>query len=537
MPAALRVLFALLIMSMSAPFVHAEGPKGYWKFRFTEQEQTITLLLFFSEDNGKWTGDFVGSTAKLTQEPKFSSVKVKGDSVQFALTFGGKEFVSFDGLLNKEGKKLVGSFSFFGGDLRITELHASQLKKLDDAFEVAREDLAVLETGPELFKAGFSVLEQSAAKKMKPEDVRTIADKIAKVSANYGLKWERSIALRLSNSLASQEGYAEIALAQARRAERMIGDEDPAAVQMQVMQTLATLLAKTGKTDDAKKYIANLAKLEARDAAEYSKEMLKFETPAFAGRKAKSDRVAVVELFTGAECPPCVAADIAFDGTLKTYKPSDVILLQYHFHVPGPDPLTTADSMERVGFYAEAIRGAPTVLVNGKVGPRGGGRINDAKEKYGEFVTAINDELEKAATAKIALSATKDEAGYTAKAVVSDLAKPGEKIMLRFVLIEDTIRYAGGNGIRYHHHVVRALPGGAKGFALTKATHEQSVTIKTAELRETISKYLQNFAKEEAEFPKPDRPLDLKNLKLVALIQDDATKEILQATQIELPTK
>ena len=48
----------------------------------------------------------------------------------------------------------------------------------------------------------------------------------------------------------------------------------------------------------------------------------------------------LVELFTGAECPPCVAADLAFDALGKTYKPTDVVLLEYHLHIPGPDALT-----------------------------------------------------------------------------------------------------------------------------------------------------------------------------------------------------
>ena len=51
-----------------------------------------------------------------------------------------------------------------------------------------------------------------------------------------------------------------------------------------------------------------------------------------------------MELFTGAQCPPCVAADVAFDVLEKTYKPADLVLIQYHLHIPGPDPLTNAAS-------------------------------------------------------------------------------------------------------------------------------------------------------------------------------------------------
>ena len=50
-----------------------------------------------------------------------------------------------------------------------------------------------------------------------------------------------------------------------------------------------------------------------------------------------------------------------------------------------------------------------------------------------------------------------------------------------------------------------------------------------------MTKYLDDFAKNEAPFPRADRPLALRNLKLVALVQNDATKEILHAVQVDLP--
>ena len=126
---------------------------------------------------------------------------------------------------------------------------------------------------------------------------------------------------------------------------------------------------------------------------------------------------------------------------------------------------------------------------------------------------------------------------FSAKATVSDLEAPGEKVMLRFGLAEERIRYTGGNGLRYHHMVVRAMPGGAKGVALTKKTHEQSVTIDPDAIKAALTKSLDDFAKEKTPFPRTDRPLALRNLKLVALVQNDATKEILHAVQVDLEGK
>ena len=142
--------------------------------------------------------------------------------------------------------------------------------------------------------------------------------------------------------------------------------------------------------------------------------------------------------------------------------------------------------------------------------------------------------METPAPVKLALTVTPGEKGTTAKATVNDLETPGERTVLRFVLVEQRVRFAGQSGVRYHANVVRAMPGGVKGFPLTKKAHEQTVTIDKAEVRAKLDKFLDEFARAEGEFPKPDRPLALDNLKLVALVQNDATGEVLQAVQVDL---
>ncbi len=528
-----------LLLSVDSPA--ADGPmgatvSGRWKFRMVQGEDTITFLFAFTESDGKWVGDYIGSSAKLKSEPMVSKLDVAGDKVKFVVSFGARELLNFDGVLAKDGKKISGSYSQFGGPLQLTDLYPSKLKKLDDAVDVARETLTQVD-GTAIFDAGFTVLGQATAKKIPAEEVRGIADKITKTAAAYGPRWESTITLKLAATLADQEGFADVALAQVRRAERMMGDDAPAAMQMQVFETINRVLTKAGKADEAKKYAVLVQKLEAKDFADYTKSTLSFNPEAYPGRKAKSDRVVLVEVFTGAECPPCTAVDLACDGLLQAFKPSDVIVLNYHFHVPAPDPLTSPASLERANFYGEQITGAPTIFLNGKVGPGGGGPAAAAKEKYTAFRGLIEKQLETPATAKLALTVTPNDKGYVAKATVTDLEAPGEKVALRFVLVEDRIRYAGGNGIRYHHHVVRDVPGGIKGAPLTKKTHEQAVTIDVAELKAKLGKYLEDYAKTEGEFPRADRPLAMTGLKLIAFVQNDATGEILQSAQVDLDAK
>jgi hypothetical protein len=525
---------ALAAVLLSAAPALADGPAGRWKLRLPFDDQTVTFLLNFAEADGKWVGDFIGSTAKLQQEPKFTALDVKGDAVTFTLSFSGREFIAFDGRLAKDGKKLSGSYSQFGGPLKLADLYPSKLKKLDDPVELARETVAQVEAGPDLFDAGFAVLAKAADKKVPVEEVRGVADKLGKAAGDYGPRWERSVAVKLAATLAPQAGFADVALAQARRAERMLADDAPVAIQMEVLDTMAGALTRAGKADEAKKYTATVQKLEAKDYAD-SQKALGFTPEPFKGRKGKGDRVVLFEVFTGSEAGPAAAAELASHGLLRSFQPTEVIVLTYHLPAPLPDPLLSADTMDRLAVYAEMIRTVPVVLVNGKPGPRGGGAAAAAKDRYADYRDVAVEQLDTMAKAKLTLTAAPGEKGtYTAKATVADLEAPGEKVFLRFVLAEEKVRYAGASGVRYHQMVVRGMPGGAKGFPLTKKAAEQTVTVNPAEVREKLNKYLDEFAKTEGEFPRPDRPLALTVLKLVAMIQNDATGEVLQAAQVDL---
>ena len=114
----------------------------------------------------------------------------------------------------------------------------------------------------------------------------------------------------------------------------------------------------------------------------------------------------MMELFTGAQCPPCVAADVAFDALLKTYKPTDLVLVQYHMHIPGSDPMTNPDTIARWDYYRkhfpENIRGVPSSLFNGKPGGGGGGGMTAAEGKFTQYTGVINPLLEKSTDVKLA---------------------------------------------------------------------------------------------------------------------------------------
>ncbi|MCS7161524.1 MAG: hypothetical protein RMJ19_13710, partial [Gemmatales bacterium] len=90
------------------------------------------------------------------------------------------------------------------------------------------------------------------------------------------------------------------------------------------------------------------------------------------------------------------------------------------------------------------------------------------------------------------------------------------------------------NGVRFHHHVVRAIPGGLEGFPLEKNRTHQKLRVNLADLEKQLRTYLNDYSREEP-FPDEEYPLELHNLKIVALIQDLESREILHAAITKVP--
>jgi hypothetical protein len=263
-----------------------------------------------------------------------------------------------------------------------------------------------------------------------------------------------------------------------------------------------------------------------------------FKATPFEGRKGKSDRVVLMELFTGAQCPPCVAADVAFDVLGESFKSSEWVGLQYHMHIPGPDPMTNPDTEARWDYYRKAfpaqIRGVPASVFNGNPVGGGGGPLAFAEKKYLAYRNIIEPLLEKAAGAKIVARATRKGDKVEVTAEVSDLANPGADRRLRLALVEKTISYTGGNKVPTHHQVVRTFLGGTKGFALEAKDSKHTASVDLMELRQQLNRYLDDYAATKRPFPNKNRPLDFNGLRVVAFVQDDSNQEILQAAQVDV---
>jgi thiol-disulfide isomerase/thioredoxin len=290
------------------------------------------------------------------------------------------------------------------------------------------------------------------------------------------------------------------------------------------------------------------ADLDAMLDERYEKESPKVETKPYTAAKKRTDRLVVAELFTGSGCPPCVAADMAFEAALERYSPKDVAVLVYHLHIPRPDPMTNPSTQTRKDFYE--VPGTPTYVVDGGSQKVGGGGAAQAEKLFKDSVESVIDKrLEVKPGAQVKLKATMKggtvdvavEVGKTAKT-----GKPDQKLRLQVALVEEAVHYTGENGVRFHPMVVRSLASTEKdkvGFAVTpgqafKVTHAFDVARIVADAKAHLDEMEgganQRFGK--FQFIERKNAIDASQLRVVAFVQDEQTKEILQAAVVDLPT-
>lgn len=404
-------------------------------------------------------------------------------------------------------------------------------KLLQKVVEGAGTDAGVL------YFATPDLLAAAGAMKAKPDDAKKWAEIGLKAAAAHGPRAERNALLGTASVLSRQEGLGAVALAYAEKAVAAT-EKGPLAAKVNAMKALAAAQAKAGKADAAKATTAAVDKLETELDVEYKKTSLGFTPEKYEGRKNKdANRVAVFEMFTGAMCPPCVAADLAFDGLEEVYTPKDLILLQYHQHIPGPDPMTNPDTLARWAYYTKLfpqdVRGVPCSVFDGKPQALGGGGKPNANNKYDQYKKVIDETLEKKTDVTIAGSAKLEGGEVKVDATITK----ADAATVRIVLAEEEVRYLGGNGIRLHHQVVRSMFGKPEGWKVKELKDgKASVSVKLDDLKKALAEYMETYNKERP-FSSPDRPLKFEHLNVVVLVQDDETGEILNAAQFAVGGK
>jgi len=290
----------------------------------------------------------------------------------------------------------------------------------------------------------------------------------------------------------------------------------------------------------------------------------------------RSGRAVLAEFFTGASCRSCIAADMGFEAMMERYSRQELIVVMYHQHIPNPDPMTNAAAQSRFRYYNAGD--VPSYTIDGLALQSGGGPKELSRAFYQRVNPLIEKRLEVAAEAGIELKATLEDGVVKVAARVAfdkaalDVPAPAVKpepkaegddtvatkeapgaskddepsYRLHVLLVEEMLRYTGENGIRLHPMVVRAIGGPSdNGFALDPSKAERvnasfDIAAISADLKKNTEDFEASRSKDRDEpftFTEKKHEINANNLSIVAFVQDEKSKKVLQAATVRLNGK
>jgi thiol-disulfide isomerase/thioredoxin len=267
--------------------------------------------------------------------------------------------------------------------------------------------------------------------------------------------------------------------------------------------------------------------------AEYERQ---FPKPAHMERyHGPTKRTVLAELLTGSDCSPCLGMDLAFDALMERYPKADVAFLLYHQNRPAPDPMTNPSSMARFAYFAP--EGVPTVAIDGKP-ETGGGGYGDAAAFAARYGDLIDKALGTEARATIELKASRDGRSIPVSVKIGGIDPGATHLKLHIVIAEKTIRYSGGSGIRFHPMVVRSvirLAVDDRAASIAQSFNLDKIATELKEYHDAFEKH-DDKHNPDGTFRWPDRleHVDADRLVVVAFLEDDTTKAVLQAASVDL---
>jgi thiol-disulfide isomerase/thioredoxin len=267
---------------------------------------------------------------------------------------------------------------------------------------------------------------------------------------------------------------------------------------------------------------AELDKLRARNP---------ITPPPFVAPENWRGKTVLAEVFTGSECPPCVAAGYAFDALRESYPTKYLAILKYHLPVPLYDPMINPATKKREDYYGQVIRGVPTAIINGVNTVSVGGARANSFDSFTRAKNAIDPLLETATDIAIKANAT---IRGDVISVDCQFSKVIEGADYHIVLVQSEEDFKGGNGLTSHKMVVRDIK-------TVRPSDRASVTFNIPESERLAGEYITEWGKtasparmRNSSWPQQNTKMDRDSLKVVVFVQDAATRQVHNATVVDV---
>lgn len=222
-------------------------------------------------------------------------------------------------------------------------------------------------------------------------------------------------------------------------------------------------------------------------------------------------RKVLIEEFTSSTCAPCASFNSTFDPlltSLNTNVSGNIAAVKYQMNWPSPgtDPSYNPDGVTRRQYYG--VGGIPDVYLNGAA----------VQNSYANNATNLNNEAARPAFVTITLNATYGGNLLTVNGSVTPHATFPGTYKLHIAAVE-SYNYQGTTSQNQFKHAMRKMLPNGSGITLTAL--EDGVT----------QNFTQSFSFTQGGVAQGNYNLwgPLANVKVVAFVQNTATKEVLQA--------
>ena len=256
-------------------------------------------------------------------------------------------------------------------------------------------------------------------------------------------------------------------------------------------------------------------------------------------KENSSNRVVLVEFFTNAHLKVpgrdagAVGGALGNDGILTHYPRTHVVSLTYHLPVPELEPMTNRVALATARLYG--IKRPVVQVINGTVTAPGAGNARDAEKIYNACRKRIAPELKAASSVTLSMKARIERGTVVGKLEVK--GKLDEDATVHVVLAEKGVLYPGRSKVVIHRMVARAAltatPAGIQ-YKPSGGKMDVSFARKLDGITRANIKALEQLEQKGAGIAvRFGTQIDPRQVRIVAFVRNKATREVLQAIQVQ----